>query len=409
MRRLAVVPVCALLALAGCSGDTTPDDATATSDRSVAVGDPGSTEVDDPGSTEMDDPGSAEVDEGAWGVDIVADQLKIPWDLAVLPDGDLLVTERPGRISVVSDGSVSEVDTDLGDVFAKGEAGLMGIALSGDFADSGEFYVCSATTNDDVEVIAFTLSEDRASAERQGALVTGLPLASSGRHSGCRLLIGPDGMLYVGTGDSAAGTNPQDLTSLGGKVLRIDPATGKAPPDNPFADSSDKRTQLIYTYGHRNVQGLAVRSGSDDIYSVEHGPDIDDEINLLEPGGNYGWNPVGSGEYDESVPMTDTDLDGAVEALWSTGDPTFALSGAAFLEGGTWGDAEGTLAVAALKGSALYLVDLGDGGSAPVVSKLPQLDQEYGRLRSVVAGGDGVLYVTTSNGKDDKILKLTTG
>lgn len=371
MRRLALLPLCSLL-LAACGGDPTPD----------------ATGVDD------------------WSVEVVADELEIPWDLAVLPDGDLLVTEKPGRLSIVSDGTVQEVSAQLDDVFASGEAGLMGIALGADFVGTGEFYVCTATTDGDVQVLSFTLAADRLSAERNDAVVTGIPLAGSGRHSGCRLLVGADEMLYVSAGDAAMGQNPQDLQSLGGKILRVDPATGQAPDDNPFADSPDPATRLIYTYGHRNVQGLALQPGSDRIYSVEHGPDVDDEINLLEPGANYGWNPDGQGEYDESVPMTDTDLEAAVEAVWSTGGQTFALSGAAFLDGAAWGNAEGTLAVAALKGSALYLVELSDDDE-PAVSKLPQLDQDYGRLRSVVAGGDGLLYVTTSNGTDDKILKVT--
>lgn len=372
MRRLALPISVSLLALTACVSDDTPE----------------TTGVDD------------------WSVQVVADELNIPWDLAVLPDGALLVTERSGEISIVSDGAVSEV-AELDDVYDSGEAGLMSIALSTDFADSGEFYVCSATTHGDVQVIPFTLSKDAGSAERNESLLTGLPLAESGRHSGCRLLIGPDQMLYIGVGDSAVGTNPQDLKSLGGKVLRIDPQTGEAPEDNPFADSPHPKTQLIYTSGHRNVQGLAIQPGTDAIYSVEHGPTVDDEVNLLQPGANYGWNPVGDGSYDESVPMTDESIEAAVQAVWSTGGQTFALSGATFLEGATWGDVEGALAVAALKGSALYLVDLRDGGAEPAASKVPQLSDDYGRLRSVVDGGDGVIYVTTSNGTDDKILKVT--
>ncbi|WP_228389306.1 PQQ-dependent sugar dehydrogenase [Cumulibacter manganitolerans] len=195
--------------------------------------------------------------------------------------------------------------------------------------------------------------------------------------------------------------------ALGGKVLRIDPVSGAPPPDNPFAGSADPATRLVYTYGHRNVQGLAVQPGTGALYSAEHGPDVDDEVNLLRPGANYGWDPVGSGTYDESRPMTDTAIDGAVPAVWSSGSPTLATSGCAFLDGPAWGPHEGELAIAALKASALYLLRLPDGGGPASLTKAAVLDGDYGRLRTVEPGGDGVLYVTTSNGDDDKILRVT--
>lgn len=354
-----------------------------------------------------DSTSTAEQTDG-WQVEVVADGLEHPWGLSPLPDGALLVSERPGAFSIVTDGEVSEVEADLGDVEANGEGGLTGIELSPTFDEDRTFYACTNTTHGDIQVIPFVLSDDYSSAERQDAIVTGLPMSSSGRHSGCRLRIGPDDMLYIGSGDSAQGELPQDLTSLGGKVLRVDPATGQPPADNPFVDSDEEATRLVYSYGHRNVQGLAVQPGTEQIYEVEHGPDVDDEVNLIEPGANYGWNPVGSGTYDESVPMTDETIDGAVPAVWSSGSPTIATSGAAFLTGSSWGDEEGVLAIATLKGSALYLLSIPEGESGEAeLTKAAVLDGDYGRLRTVEPGGDGVLYVTTSNGTDDKILEVT--
>lgn len=340
-----------------------------------------------------------------WDVEVIADGLEHVWGLSELPSGQLLITERPGRISTVSDGEVTQVTADLDDVQAQGEGGLMGLEISPGFADDRTFFTCYASTSGSVVVVSWELSEDLASADRGEVLVDDLPLNPSGRHSGCRLRIGPDQMLYVGTGDAAMGSNPQDLSSLGGKVLRVDPATGQAPAGNPFSDSEDPQTQLIYSYGHRNVQGLAVQPGTGEIYAVEHGPAVDDEVNLLQAGGNYGWDPVGSGSYDESVSMTDESLDGAVAAVWSSGDSTIATSGAAFLAGEQWGEHEGVLAVAALKGSGLFLVDV----AAPEVrvSQAPELDGDYGRLRTVEPAADGGIYVTTSNGSDDQILKVT--
>lgn len=347
--------------------------------------------------------------EGSWDVEVVADGLEHIWEIAELPDGDLLITERPGRISVISDGDVRELDADLDDVYAQGEGGLMGLALSPSYADDGRFWSCQATTADDVKVVGWTMNDDATAAERDDdPLIDGMPLNPSGRHSGCRLRFGADGMLYVGTGDSAQGANPQDLGSLGGKVLRIDATTGEPPSDNPFIDSTNPDTRLVYTYGHRNVQGLAVRPGTGEIFSVEHGPDVDDEINLLQAGGNYGWNPVGSGTYNESVPMTDTSIDGAIEAIWSSGSPTVATCDAAFLTGEQWGEYDGALAVSTLKGQHLMLVTL-DGDEVASTAKPAELDGEHGRLRAVTAAGDGTLLVGTSGGDDDKVLRVTPG
>ena len=133
----------------------------------------------------------------------------------------------------------------------------------------------------------------------RGTSSIGLPL-TSGRHSGCRLRFGDDGKLYVGTGDAAQGTNPQDLDSLGGKVLRVN-ADGSIPTDNPFSGRTDN-ARYVWTYGHRNIQGLALRPGTTELWSAEHGSSRDDEVNLIARSANYGWNPVPG--YDESGPMT---------------------------------------------------------------------------------------------------------
>ena len=242
-------------------------------------------------------------------------------------------------------------------------------------------------------------------------LVGGLPLNPSGRHSGCRPTLGPDGALYVGTGDSANPAVSQDRTRLGGKVLRVDLATGGPAPGNPFAAAADPAERLVFSYGHRNVQGVTVQPGTGRLFSAEHGPDVDDEINLLRPGGNYGWDPSRGGtedSYDESVPMTDlVRFSDAVPAVWSSGGSTEAICGAAFLEGPQWGSLEGLLAVATLKGSKLLLMRLDEQGTVVEVGQLPELDGTHGRLRAVRPGPDGALYVTTSNGEDDEVLRVS--
>ncbi|SFB47482.1 Glucose/arabinose dehydrogenase, beta-propeller fold [Amycolatopsis marina] len=351
-------------------------------------------------------------------VEEVAGGLEHGWDAGFLPSGEVLVPQRPGRIALVSGttpgSAVTEVQADLADVYARGEGGLMGLVVHPDFAETRRFTTCQTHQENgqpvDVRLVTWTLSQDGSSAERGADLLTGLPLNSSGRHSGCRPAIGPQGELLVGTGDSAAAPVPQDRSSLGGKVLRIDLETGAALPDNPFADSQDPAEQRVYSYGHRNIQGMAVRPGNGQIFAAEHGPSVDDEVNVIRPGGNYGWDPSRGGteeSYDESVPMTDTErFPDAVRPVWTSGSITEAICGAAFVSGGQWGGLDGALAVVALKGQKMLLLTLDESGEVTEVTLPPELE-DYGRLRSVRSGPDGALYVTTSNGGDDKLLRVT--
>lgn len=324
-----------------------------------------------------------------------------PWDIDSLPDGTLLVTERPGALSSIAPGGTVRraVTADLSDLFASGETGLMGLAIDPGFAANRRFYTCQGyqdPTNPaarDIRVVVWTLSADAAVATRVGPLVAGLPL-SSGRHGGYQLEFADDGSLFIGTGDAAIGTNPQNLASLGGKVLRVDPVTGAGWPSNPFAPSPNLDTRRIFTYGHRNVQGLSERPGTSQMWSVEHGPLRDDEINRLRPGGNAGWNPVP--DYNESVPMTDTALPNAMPAAWSTGSPTLAISGAEWLDNVGWGPLNRGLAVSALKGQGLWVYlfnveGLSLGRSAPLATG--------SRFRGLHQTADGSLWVTAENGE----------
>lgn len=279
--------------------------------------------------------------------------LDIPWDLAFTPDGTMLFTEREGVLSArLTDGTVRPITADLKDVSAAGEGGLMSIAVDPAFESNRRFYTCQRRLKSSsrvVDVAAWTINNDYTKATRVANPLVGDMPGNTARHNGCRLRFGPDGYLWVGTGDGAQGTSPQDLSSLGGKVLRVSASTGAGAPGNPFSSAP-----LIYTYGHRNVQGLALRPGTRQMWSVEHGPAVDDEINLLVSGGNYGWDPVPDDDpstprYNEGVPMTDlSKYPAAVAAKWSSGERTFATSGGVFLEGERWGDWEGRLAVATL-------------------------------------------------------------
>ncbi|WP_461145524.1 PQQ-dependent sugar dehydrogenase [Salinifilum aidingensis] len=354
---------------------------------------------------------------GELAAEVVAEGLEHPWDIGFLPDGAALVTQRSGELVLLPDPRSRTrprpVRADFGDVFARNEAGLMGLQPHPDFARNRTFFTCQAAERGgrahDVRVLRWRLSADRAEARRIGdPLVTGIPLRSNGRHAGCRLELDRTGALLVTTGDSAAPRVSQDRTSLGGKLLRVDPDSGGPARGNPFAGAADPRQRLVLTFGHRNAQGIATRADGG-VFLSEHGPDVDDEINRVRPGRNYGWAPRGGlTGYDESVPMTDRErFPNAVPAAWSSGGRTEAICGATFLSGARWGPLDGRLAVAALKGSKLLLFDVTGSGDVRGVHVPRPLDGTFGRLRAVEQGPDGALYVTTSNGSNDRVLRVT--
>ena len=328
--------------------------------------------------------------------------LERPWDIDWLPNGTVLVTERPGDLKVFVDGPQAQPTViPISDVESTGgEGGLMGLEVDPDFSDNGYVYVCMASNADadnDVRVVRLTMSRPNAdSIVVRNDIVTGMPHndGSRGRHSGCRLRFGPNGYLWVGTGDAAIGSTPQDDDSLGGKVLRID-RDGNPAPGNPEG-------RRWISKGHRNIQGMAFRCDGIGM-SAEHGPDVDDEVNLLVEG-NFGWDPVPG--YNESVPMTDLGkFPDAVEAAWSTGGGTLALSGATFVEGRQWGDWNGVLAVAALRASHLHILDVDSAGNA---TSRGRFVEGQGRLRAVSQGPDGLLYITTDRRDDgDRVLRVT--
>ncbi|WP_092779770.1 PQQ-dependent sugar dehydrogenase [Actinokineospora terrae] len=341
-------------------------------------------------------------------VETVATGLSHGWDIGFLPDGKILVTQRNGEFALISGGgTVTRLKAATETVQVRGEGGLMGLVVHPDFATSREFTTCQTHTENgepvDIRLVTWRLTQDELMATRVRELLTGLPLAASGRHSGCRPTIASDGALLVGTGDTARGDASQDPRSLGGKVLRIDLKTGQPLPDNPTAGSP------VYTYGHRNVQGVAVRPGGQ-VFVAEHGPDKNDEVNLLKPGANYGWDPSQGGTvpgYDESVPMTDlTRFPDAVPAKWQSGSTTEAICAAAFLTGAQWGSLDGTLVITALKGAKALFLTLNPGGDVTSTT-IPSELQGHGRLRAARTSPDGSLYITTSNGTDDKLLKVT--
>ena len=337
----------------------------------------------------------------------------VPWDIAFTPDGWAIVPERDtGDITVRSPGGTTrDITADMSDLNPDGEGGLMGLVVDPDFDQNRRFYTCH-TTNADVEVVAWRMNNGYTAATRvDDPLIDGID-RTSGRHSGCRLRFGWEGYLWVATGDAALGSTPQDLESLAGKVLRVDPETGAGHPKNPFVGrAGDDR---IYSYGHRNPQGLDRRPCTKQMWSGEHGPGTDDEINLLRRGGNYGWDPVSPGNpnfYNENVPMTDTSLPGPQrQAKWASGFPTVALSGIGWIRGADWGAWDGELAGATLKNQELMIFEFGNRDRLLDVDIPSELDSSFvgsgfGRLRTAVTGPDGALYVASDGARS--IIRVT--
>jgi glucose/arabinose dehydrogenase len=343
-------------------------------------------------------------------VTVVQSRLDIPWDLGWLPNGTMLVTERGFGLSAVTNGQRRLVWRPA-DLLVASEAGMMSLAIDPGFGFfSRDIFVCFASTAGgapNVRIARLTLDAAITTVTARTDILTGAPInpeGELGRHSGCRLKFGPDNALWVGTGDAAIGTAPQNPWMLGGKVLRIT-KTGAPAPGNmgiPF----DPRIQ---SYGHRNVQGIAFRSNGQ-AFAVEHGPGCEDEVNELVTGANYGWDPVprlpGDPSYNENTPMTDlVRHPNAKRPVWNSGCPTIAPSGGTFVYGAKWGQWNGGLVMAVLKGSHLRMVRLTPDGRRTEATSVALTNR--GRLRTAVVGPDGALYVTTSNGgAQDVILRI---
>ncbi len=329
----------------------------------------------------------------------VAQGLNLPWDIAWTPDGRRLYTQKGSGIFVHDQAGLRLLTPNQPDLWNSGETGVMGLAVHPQFATNRRVYTCQGhIENGDgtVQVIGWQINAAFTVATRvQDPLLGGID-GTSGRHGGCRLEFDPAGRLLVTTGDAARGTNPQNLGSLAGKVLRINADTGQPAAGNPFLNAGNANQRFVVTYGHRNVQGLAIRPGTSQVWTSEHGPDRDDEVNFLGSGNNHGWNPVGGGKfYNESVPMT---FAGATPARWSSGAPTLATSGMTWLDGARWKGWNGALAVATLKASRLVLMSFSNTGVFQGSTVPTEFNGRFGRLRTAQQGPDGCLYVLTSNG-----------
>jgi aldose sugar dehydrogenase len=390
MRRTLVLVSIAALVLAACGDDDDTGAATTTTagptTTETTAGDDATT------TTEADSSTLLPVGE----LETVVGDLSVPWEIAFVDETTFFVTERTGAVRVVEDGVVRDEPAVVLDAVARGEGGVLGMALHPDFPDEASAFVYY-TAEDGNQVSRFDVADDL-SMSGEEVILDGIPAAPT--HDGGRIAFGPDGHLYVTTGDAADPSLAADLDSLAGKILRVT-EDGDVPDDNPFDGSP------VWSYGHRNPQGLAWTSDGV-LYATEHGPSgefglrANDEVNQIEPGGFYGWPfAIGGRSTGQGGPPADV-----IDPVAASGDDdTWAPSGIAVVDGP---DGE-VLLVAGLRGSALLRFDL-DGDD--VVTRGVEVDG-LGRLRIVTVGPDGCLYLGTSNtdgrgdpaADDDRILR----
>ena len=389
--------------------------------------------------------------------EVVLEGLDNPWDMAFLDDGTMLFTEKCKGLSVrLPDGTVKALygvgetegyPSNGADLFCEGQAGMMGVAFDPAFADNRRIYVYSTSNMSDPHtnrLMRFTLNEDFTAVADRTDIVDDVPykMAASdhpfggpGAHNGGRVRFGPDGALWLTTGDNHNSEVPQSPTLMGSKVLRMD-TDGNAHPDNAPPEGFDKRT---YTYGHRNVQGIAFHPETGAAITAEHGPWHSDEITILQNGGNAGWDPrpnmagrgdcpgdycgyspnqeEGMNRYERAawMPMTDFDTyPDAMPPIWNNNGWSQGTSSAAFLEGEAWGDWDGAMVVGIMGigfggtplGQRIDVIHFNDDNTDIEDVTEMTLPMEPGRFRSVVIGPDGSLYTSIDEGT---IYRLTPG
>lgn len=331
---------------------------------------------------------------GLLRVETVLSGLDTPWEVVFAPDGRVFVTERPGRVLVVEDGELREEPYARLPVEEVGEGGQLGLALHPNFRRNGVLYAYYTTREDGrLRNRLVRLVEEDGSARQEEVLLEG-PAASI--HDGGRVRVGPDGKLYATFGDTADAGLAQDPRALAGKIIRLN-LDGSVPRDNPFPGSP------VYSYGHRNPQGLAWDEAGN-LYAPEHGQSAHDELNLVRPGRNYGWPVIEGGERRE----------GMVAPILHSGEKTWAPSGAEYVREGPW---KGSILFTGLRGESLHRVEVDPEDPGRVVRHREYLEGEYGRLRTVVQGPDGALYLLTSNRdgrgdpapSDDRLLRVEVG
>jgi len=342
--------------------------------------------------------------EGIVRAETVARGLERPWGLAFLPDGRMLVTERPGRLRIVArDGRVSEPLAGVPAVYASGQGGLLDVALDPRFAENRFIYLSYAEPGErgtaGTAVARARLGENRL--EHVRVIYRQQPKASGAIHFGSRLVFAPDGTLFITQGDRNQRDGAQDLSSGIGKIMRINP-DGSIPRDNPFAGRADARPE-IWSYGHRNIQAATRHPQTGRLWTVEHGPRGGDELQQPEAGKNYGWPVITYGaEYYGPRIGEGTEKPGMEQPIYYW-NPVIAPSGMTFYTGDALPDWNGNILIGSLQPGLLVRLTLKDGRVAREDRYLADLGE---RIRDVAQGPDGMIYLLTDS-RDGRILRVT--
>lgn len=344
-------------------------------------------------------------------VETIATNLEVVWSIVFAPDGRMFFTERPGRVRVIENGNLREKPFFVvPDIELSGESGLMGMVLHPDFTENHFVYLAygyeDANKNQTVRVARYRATDKTLTDAK--TIIEAIP--ASKYHSGTRLKFGADGKLYITTGDATKQTRAQDLSSINGKTLRLND-DGTIPDDNPFVNTKNARPE-IWSYGHRNAQGLDFQPETNLMFQTEHGPSIidgvdlfhrtgGDEVNIVERGKNYGWAKI---SHNMKKMGMETPL---VEY-----SPAVAPASGMFYRGNLFPDLKGNFLFGTLKGEAIIRLVL---DKRKIVSQDKLFLKEFGRIREIAEGLDGSIYFSTSNRdgrgspskEDDRILRLT--
>ncbi|MHA4896654.1 PQQ-dependent sugar dehydrogenase [Pedobacter sp. PWIIR3] len=333
-------------------------------------------------------------------IDTLADNLRVPWQIAFLPDKSMIFTEREGRVRLYRNGKlVPKPAFTANDVVLRNKTGVLGLAVHPNFSINRYVYLASNYQLGDrmkLRVVRFALKNDTL----VEPLVILKDIPANQNHTGCRLVFAPDGKLYITTGDADQPMLAQDLKTYNGKILRFND-DGSIPSDNPFFKNDSARKE-IWSYGHRNPQGLVFQKNTGLLFETEHGPTGGDEVNIITKGKNYGW-PV----------IHHDDAKSGMEGPLAQYTPSIGPGEAMFYEGDKIPQLKGKLLVACLRGESILAITL---QGTKITDQQVLMKQQYGRIRSLVTGPDGYIYFSTSmhdpgeghprDEHDDMILRL---